>query len=89
VLETTAIGQNFDYESGVLSISGKQSFESVQVPSPAPDFAAEAESLRNGLVGGVKPLPVAIPETGKVLVLAGVLPPGQVTAELEVKAARK
>jgi hypothetical protein len=37
-------------------------------------------------VGGVKPLPVAIPETGKVLVLAGVLPPAQVIASLEVKA---
>lgn len=49
-------------------------------------FREQAAQLRQGLVGGVRPVPVAIPETGKVLVLAGALPPARVTAELEVKA---
>jgi hypothetical protein len=52
-------------------------------------FKAEADSLRQGLVGGVKPLPVTIPEEGKSLLLIGFLPPARVTAELEVKAARR
>lgn len=52
-------------------------------------FKAEADSLRQGLVGGVKPLPVTIPEEGKSLLLTGFLPPARVTAELEVRAARR
>ena len=51
------------------------------------DFKA-VEELRQGLVGGVRPLPVVIPETGKTLYLTGVLPPAQVTVELDVKAKR-
>ncbi|HEY0512248.1 MAG TPA: hypothetical protein VGH73_10105 [Thermoanaerobaculia bacterium] len=60
-------------------------------PAPKPvaqDFDAfkdEAKSLRQGLVGGIKPLPIAIPETGKLLLLAGVLPPETIGVELEVK----
>lgn len=46
------------------------------------------EELRQGLVGGVRPLPVVIPETGKALYLTGVLPPAQVSVELDVKAKR-
>jgi len=45
-------------------------------------------ALQQGLVGGVKPLPVAIPESGKVLYLTGVLPPAKVGVELEVKGKR-
>jgi hypothetical protein len=52
-------------------------------------FKAEAKNLRQGLVGGVKPLNIAIPESGKVLLLTGLLPPAAVTAELEVKAKRR
>jgi hypothetical protein len=48
-------------------------------------FEEMAVQLKNGLVGGVKPLPVAIPETGKLLLLTGVLPPARVAVELEVK----
>jgi hypothetical protein len=48
-------------------------------------FAKEAQGLQQGLVGGVKPLPIAIPESGKVLFLTGVLPPAKVGVELEVK----
>jgi hypothetical protein len=52
-------------------------------------FAQEAQGLQQGLVGGVKPLPISIPESGKVLLLTGVLPPARVAAELEVKAQDK
>ncbi len=48
-------------------------------------FEKEARSLKQGLVGGVKPLPIAIPETGKLLLLSGVLPPEKIGVELEVK----
>jgi hypothetical protein len=51
-------------------------------------YAAEVQNLQQGLVGGVKPLPVAIPEAGKLLLLTGVLPPSRVGVELEVKAKR-
>ncbi len=52
--------------------------------------AAEREllSLEQGLVGGVKPLRVEIPESGKLLLLSGALPPERVGVELEVKAKR-
>jgi len=52
-------------------------------------FAQEAQGLQQGLVGGVKPLPISIPESGKVLLLTGVLPPSKVGVELEVKAKGK
>jgi hypothetical protein len=52
-------------------------------------FKEEAKGLQQGLVGGVKPLNIAIPESGKVLLLTGVLPPSKVGAELEVKAQRR
>jgi len=45
----------------------------------------EVALLNQGLVGGVRPLPVEIPETGKLLFLAGALPPEQVTVRLSVK----
>jgi hypothetical protein len=48
-------------------------------------FEEMAVSLRKGLVGGIKPLPIAIPESGKLLLLSGVLPPEKISVELEVK----
>src|SRR4029077_17567083 len=48
-------------------------------------FQQETKSLKQGLVGGGKPLPIAIPETGKLLLLSGVLPPEKIGVELEVK----
>lgn len=51
-------------------------------------YKDEAENLSQGLVGGVKPLPVQIPEAGKMLLLTGVLPPQKVTVTLDVKAKR-
>ncbi len=47
------------------------------------------DELRQGLVGGVRPLPVTIPQTGKGLVLAGLLPPPAVHLQLETRAARR
>ena len=52
-------------------------------------FRKEVEGLQQGLVGGVKPLPVSIPESGKALAFSGVLPPSRVTVELDVKAKGK
>jgi hypothetical protein len=52
-------------------------------------FKKEIAGLQQGLVGGVKPLPVSIPETGKALVFSGVLPPAHVTVELDVKGKAK
>ena len=44
------------------------------------------EEMKQGLVGGVKPLPVAIPETGKSFTFSGVLPPARIRLEMDVKA---
>jgi hypothetical protein len=57
-------------------------------PAPSPGYFDSFEELRQGLVGGVRPLPVAIPESGKTLYLTGVLPPDRVSLELDVKAKR-
>lgn len=51
-------------------------------------YQNEIANLKQGLVGGVKPVPVTIPESGKTLLLAGALPPAAVTVELDVKAKR-
>ena len=48
----------------------------------------ELQALNQGLVGGVKPLAVDIPVSGKLLLLTGALPPAAVTAELDVKLKR-
>ncbi len=48
-------------------------------------FKQQAQALRQGLVGGVQPLNVSIPESGKVLLLAGVLPPELVSVAIDVK----
>ena len=52
-------------------------------------FQEETKNLKQGLVGGVKPLPIAIPETGKLLLLSGVLPPEKIGVELEVKGGKE
>jgi hypothetical protein len=52
-------------------------------------FRQEAQGLQQGMVAGVKPLPVSIPESGKALAFSGVLPPMKVTVELDVKAKGK
>lgn len=45
----------------------------------------ELNRLNQGLVGGVRPLPVEIPESGKLLFLAGALPPPEVQVLVSVK----
>ncbi len=57
--------------------------------APAPASPQLLDELHNGLAGGVRPLPISVPESGKALLLAGVLPPARVTLELEVKADRR
>ncbi len=58
-------------------------------PPPPPTIAFDSfEELKKGLQSGVRPLPIEIPESGKALLLAGVLPPAQVKVELEVRARR-
>lgn len=49
---------------------------------------AEYGQMSQGLAGGAKPLPVTVPESGKILELGGVLPPARVSVELEVRAER-
>jgi hypothetical protein len=80
-------------ESGQQAGYAGPGAKAVNAPKPAPppasapvyyDFDA-FEELKKGLVGGVKPLPVAIPETGKLLLLTGVLPPEKIDVEIEVK----
>jgi hypothetical protein len=58
-----------------------------KIPTARDPYAILNE-LKQGLVGGVRPLPVAIPESGKALYLTGVLPPVQVSVKLDVKAKR-
>ncbi len=58
--------------------------ELAKIPTARDTF----QELKQGLVGGVKPLPLAIPESGKALHLAGILPPTRVALVLDVKAKR-
>lgn len=64
--------------------------ESPQSPTPGYYDFDSFEELKQGLVGGVKPLPVTIPESGKMLLMTGALPPARVAVavELDVKAKR-
>jgi hypothetical protein len=52
----------------------------------AANYFKQVDQLQQGLVGGVKPLPITIPESGKSLVLSGVLPPERVSVAIDVKA---
>ena len=58
-----------------------------KIPTSRDPYAILNE-LKQGLVGGVRPLPVSIPESGKALYLTGVLPPALVSVKLDVKAKR-
>jgi hypothetical protein len=59
--------------------------ERAQQDQQVQSYRDNANLLKQGLVGGVKPVPVAIPESGKLLFLAGALPPPHVSVELEVE----
>ncbi len=52
------------------------------------EFRVAAQALQVNRTAGVKPLPVDIPEDGKLLQLTGVLPPSQVSLALDVRAGR-
>jgi hypothetical protein len=81
------VGGNEAGQQGGYTGPGATAKAPQPVAPPPPiyyDFDA-FEELKKGLVGGVKPLPVAIPETGKLLLLSGVLPPETIHAEIEVK----
>lgn len=54
--------------------------------APRGNYSEQVGELQQGLIGGVKPLPVSIPESGKTLVLAGVLPPERIAVKIDVKA---
>jgi hypothetical protein len=59
-----------------------------RIPTARDQFEV-LKDLRQGLVSGVKPLPVEVPQTGKAMLLAGVLPPARVAVELEVRSGVK
>ena len=48
-------------------------------------YRGEVEGLREGLASGVKPVPVNIPEQGKLITLTAALPPARVSVVLDVK----
>ncbi len=52
----------------------------------AANYSLQVGELKQGLVSGVRPLPITIPENGKALMLTGVLPPERVSVTIDVKA---
>ncbi|HEY4575581.1 MAG TPA: carboxypeptidase-like regulatory domain-containing protein, partial [Thermoanaerobaculia bacterium] len=95
MLDERQLGSTQTYRTDEGTGGGWSPKRKAAPPPKAPayaDFDAFEEmtkSLKQGLVGGVKPLPIAIPETGKLLLLSGVLPPEKIGVELEVKGKRK
>jgi hypothetical protein len=92
VLDERKLGNTQTYELNESTGGGWSPRRKAAPPPPkAPAYAEvdafqeETKNLKQGLVGGVKPLPIAIPETGKLLLLSGVLPPEKISVELEVK----
>ncbi|HEX6903011.1 MAG TPA: carboxypeptidase-like regulatory domain-containing protein [Thermoanaerobaculia bacterium] len=81
--------QTFDMEDRPSGGGGRRRKPKTEAPAAYYDFDSfteTANSLKEGLVGGVKPLPITIPESGKLLLLTGVLPPAEVGLALEVRA---
>lgn len=93
---TETIPLNDRPRAGSLDLTRKRKVETgatvsqteLEAIPTARDPYAILNELKQGLVGGVRPLPVAIPESGKALYLTGVLPPAQVSVKLDVKAKR-
>ena len=65
--------------TGSFEVDGVRVTDAAAIRKNAALFREEVEGLQQGLVGGVKPLRVSIPESGKVLGFSGVLPPPRVT----------
>jgi hypothetical protein len=85
---------DLDVEAGVSGgveggVPGGAMGERLSGQDQAEAFRSEVDTLRQGLVGGVRPVPVTIPEAGKVLTLAGTLPPPRVAAILEVRPGKR
>ena len=77
--------ETFDLDEG--SGGGRRRKRAARPGTVSPsqsDFEAFAE-LKQGLVGGVKPLPIAIPESGKLLLSRASFPPEKIGVEIEVK----
>lgn len=79
VTATTRSGLYSETNDLVVGLDRRQMQESAQ---------RELQALGQGLAGGVKPLQVEIPESGKLLRLAGALPPASVGVELEMRVKR-
>ncbi len=98
LLDERRTGQTETIPLNDRPVAGSLDFTRKRKPAAPPVSRAEVpkeqssylilDELKQGLVGGVRPLPVAIPESGKVLYLTGVLPPAQVSVKLDVKAKR-
>lgn len=87
ILEIGAIAESLAVDSSELTYQAARAERRLAIQEQnVARFADELIQLKQGLVGGVKPLPVKIPEAGKVLNLAGALPPQRVVLALEVKA---
>ncbi|HXO30315.1 MAG TPA: carboxypeptidase-like regulatory domain-containing protein [Thermoanaerobaculia bacterium] len=84
LLEERAIRVGATVGQGELEKFSLDKARKVAVPT-ARNPSAALNDLRQGLVGGVRPLAVSVPQTGKSLLLAGVLPPARVAIELEVR----
>jgi len=84
LLDERAISMGSTAGQGDLEAFRLDKSRKVAVP-PARNPSAALNDLRQGLVGGVRPLAVSVPQTGKSLLLAGVLPPARVAIELEVR----
>jgi hypothetical protein len=74
-------GQQKGYVGPISTGATVTQAELEKIPT-ARDLSRE---LKQGMVGGIRPLPVTIPETGKALLLTGALPPARIEVELEVR----
>jgi hypothetical protein len=91
LLDERRVSTGANYEPDEVTERGggrQESAAKSAVEPPYYDFDA-FEELRKGLVGGVKPLPIAIPESGKLLLLTGVLPPEKIGVTIEVKGSKE
>jgi len=89
LMDERRTGKTETYKMDEGTGGGRRKRVQAPPPPPPPSPRADLEDLKKGLVGGVKPLPIAIPETGKLLLLSGVLPPRKIGVELEVKAEKE
>ena len=86
---TTSVSEAITVTSEVplidASLIAASEIDSLKRQNEADSYRLATSDLRQGTVGGVKPLPVDLPEAGKVLQLAGALPTPTVYVEIAVK----